>query len=72
MIIDVHGHCTTAPAPLGQWRDARIAALTDPARAPGGARRRGGVSSGERGRPAANHQDRTGSDGMIDSYVFES
>ncbi|MDF6017053.1 amidohydrolase family protein [Streptomyces sp. JH34] len=34
MIIDVHGHYTTAPAPLGEWREAQIAALTDPARAP--------------------------------------
>lgn len=29
MIIDCHGHYTTAPAPLGQWRDAQIAALTE-------------------------------------------
>ncbi|RPK72062.1 Amidohydrolase [Streptomyces sp. ADI97-07] len=34
MIIDVHGHYTTAPAPLGEWRGAQIAALTDRARAP--------------------------------------
>ncbi|MFF6867070.1 amidohydrolase family protein [Streptomyces ardesiacus] len=34
MIIDIHGHYTTAPAPLGQWRDAQTAALTDPLRAP--------------------------------------
>ncbi|MEU0749211.1 amidohydrolase family protein, partial [Streptomyces albogriseolus] len=34
MIIDIHGHYTTAPAPLGQWRDAQVAALTDPLRAP--------------------------------------
>ncbi|MFE4695244.1 amidohydrolase family protein [Streptomyces sp. NPDC056749] len=34
MIIDVHGHYTTAPAPLGEWRGAQVAALTDPAQAP--------------------------------------
>ncbi|MCA2201855.1 amidohydrolase family protein [Streptomyces griseoincarnatus] len=34
MIIDIHGHYTTAPSPLGQWRDAQVAALTDPLRAP--------------------------------------
>ncbi|MFD6322262.1 amidohydrolase family protein [Streptomyces sp. NPDC058442] len=34
MIIDVHGHYTTAPAPLGEWREAQTAALTDPAQAP--------------------------------------
>ncbi len=25
MIIDVHGHYTTAPAALGAWRDLQIA-----------------------------------------------
>lgn len=30
MIIDIHGHYTTAPKQLGQWRDKQIAALTDP------------------------------------------
>lgn len=34
MIIDVHGHYTTAPAALGAWRDRQIAGLADPARAP--------------------------------------
>ncbi|WP_159791924.1 amidohydrolase family protein [Puerhibacterium puerhi] len=34
MIIDVHGHYTTAPAPLAAWRDAQVAALGDPTRAP--------------------------------------
>ncbi len=34
MIIDIHGHYTTAPAPLGRWREAQTAALTDPVRAP--------------------------------------
>ncbi|MEU6137925.1 amidohydrolase family protein [Nocardioides sp. NPDC047086] len=34
MIIDIHGHYTTAPAPLGEWRDAQVAALTDPGAAP--------------------------------------
>jgi len=32
MIIDVHGHYTTAPAALGAWRDKQIAAL--PGRGP--------------------------------------
>jgi 4-oxalmesaconate hydratase len=27
MIIDVHGHYTTAPAPLGGWRERQVAAL---------------------------------------------
>ncbi|MDO4706137.1 MAG: amidohydrolase family protein [Comamonadaceae bacterium] len=27
MVIDVHGHYTTAPAALGQWRERQIAAL---------------------------------------------
>lgn len=34
MIIDIHGHYTTAPAPLGAWRDVQTAALTDPLGAP--------------------------------------
>ena len=34
MIIDVHGHYTTAPPALGLWRDRQIASLADPASAP--------------------------------------
>ena len=34
MIIDVHGHYTTAPPALAAWRDQQVAALMDPARAP--------------------------------------
>ncbi len=34
MIIDCHGHYTTAPAALEVWRKRQIAALGDPARAP--------------------------------------
>src|SRR6478609_6852844 len=34
MIIDIHGHYTTAPAALGVWRDRQVAALQDPALAP--------------------------------------
>ncbi|GAA3361827.1 amidohydrolase family protein [Saccharopolyspora gregorii] len=34
MIIDVHGHYTTAPDPLGRWRDEQVAGLTDPSRRP--------------------------------------
>lgn len=34
MIIDCHGHYTTAPAPLGEWRDRQITGLSNPAGAP--------------------------------------
>ena len=34
MIIDCHGHYTTAPKALDTWRDRQIAALGDPASAP--------------------------------------
>jgi 4-oxalmesaconate hydratase len=34
MIIDVHGHYTTAPPALGLWRDRQIASLADPAGLP--------------------------------------
>ena len=31
MIIDVHGHYTTAPKALETWRNQQIAGITDPA-----------------------------------------
>jgi 4-oxalmesaconate hydratase len=34
MIIDCHGHYTTAPRALTDFRDAQIAALKDPAQTP--------------------------------------
>ena len=34
MIIDCHGHYTTAPAELEAWRKRQIAAIGDPAKAP--------------------------------------
>jgi 4-oxalmesaconate hydratase len=34
MIIDCHGHYTTAPKALEQWRNQQIASLSDPASAP--------------------------------------
>ena len=34
MIIDIHGHYTTEPAPLHQFRDKQLAALADPGRKP--------------------------------------
>ncbi|MFI6343906.1 amidohydrolase family protein [Streptomyces sp. NPDC050560] len=33
MIIDCHGHFTTAPDALGAWRDRQVAALADPSAA---------------------------------------
>ena len=34
MIIDCHGHYTTAPKALEQWRNQQIAGLADASRAP--------------------------------------
>ena len=34
MIIDIHGHYTTAPKALEAWRNRQIAAVGDPAHAP--------------------------------------
>ena len=34
MIIDCHGHYTTAPKALEAWRNRQIAGITDPAQAP--------------------------------------
>ena len=34
MIIDIHGHYTTAPKPLERWRERQIAGIADPAARP--------------------------------------
>ena len=34
MIIDIHGHYTTAPKQLEAWRNAQIAGIKDPALSP--------------------------------------
>jgi len=34
LIIDVHGHYTTAPKELEDWRNQQIASLKDPALKP--------------------------------------
>ncbi|MGH1556588.1 hypothetical protein ACRAWF_47110 [Streptomyces sp. L7] len=34
MIIDCHGHYTTAPPALERWRNRQIASLTDPSATP--------------------------------------
>ncbi|NOU04861.1 MAG: amidohydrolase, partial [Hyphomicrobiaceae bacterium] len=34
MIIDVHGHYTTAPKPLEDWRNRQIASINDPSQRP--------------------------------------
>ncbi len=34
MIIDCHGHYTTAPKSLDKWRSRQIAAIKDPAQKP--------------------------------------
>jgi 4-oxalmesaconate hydratase len=34
MIIDCHGHYTTAPGALEAWRELQVASLKDPAKAP--------------------------------------
>ena len=36
MVIDCHGHYTTAPKELQTFRDSQIAALTDQSLAPAG------------------------------------
>ena len=34
LIIDVHGHYTTAPKALEEWRNQQIAGIADPAQMP--------------------------------------
>jgi 4-oxalmesaconate hydratase len=36
MIIDIHGHYTTAPKALEEWRNRQIAGIKDPAAMPKG------------------------------------
>jgi hypothetical protein len=36
MIIDIHGHYTTAPKALETWRNAQIAGIAGPGAKPGG------------------------------------
>ena len=35
MIIDCHGHFTTAPGALKAWREKQLSCANDPANAPG-------------------------------------
>ena len=56
MIIDCHGHYTTAPKALEDWRNRQIAGIKDPAadaegRRPEDQRRR--AARDDRGQPAA-------------------
>ena len=34
MIIDIHGHYTTAPKALEEWRNRQIAGIKDPSQTP--------------------------------------
>ncbi len=34
LIIDCHGHYTTAPAALAEWREQQIASIKDPSLKP--------------------------------------
>ena len=52
MIIDCHGHYTTAPKALEEWRNRQIAGLKDPAVAPKAVRARD-----QRRRAAREHRD---------------
>ena len=45
MIVDCHGHYTTAPPALEQWRQRQVAAVGDPDSAPDPADRRRNVIS---------------------------
>ncbi|MFE2045873.1 amidohydrolase family protein [Streptomyces sp. NPDC059477] len=76
MIIDCHGHYTTAPAALGEWRDRQITALTapdpgtatDPHRAPDPAELR--IDDGELRRSIEDNQLRMMDERGVDVTVF--
>lgn len=68
MIIDCHGHYTTAPAALAQWRDRQIAALADPSAAPRAAGPR--IGDDDLRQSIESNQLRTMDDRGIDLTVF--
>ncbi|WP_427924130.1 amidohydrolase family protein [Streptomyces sp. cg40] len=68
MIIDCHGHYTTAPPALESWRNRQIASLTDPATAPSPADLR--VSDDELRESIESNQLRLMDERGIDMTVF--
>ncbi|MFF5563055.1 amidohydrolase family protein [Streptomyces sp. NPDC012623] len=68
MIIDCHGHYTTAPPALAEWRNRQIAGLTDPALAPDPADLR--ISDDELRRSVEDNQLRLMDERGIDMTVF--
>ena len=68
MIIDCHGHYTTAPPALEEWRNRQIAGLTDPALDPDPADLR--ISDDALRRSVEDHQLRLMDERGIDLTVF--
>jgi len=68
MIIDCHGHYTTAPAALEQWRNRQIAGLADPASAPAVAELR--ISDDELRASIADNQLKKMQERGIDLTIF--
>ncbi|MEX5237631.1 amidohydrolase family protein [Kocuria arenosa] len=68
MIIDIHGHYTTAPPALGAWREQQIAGLTDLSAAPDPADLR--ISDDEIRQSIETNQLRLMDDRGIDMTVF--
>jgi 4-oxalmesaconate hydratase len=68
MIIDIHGHYTTAPPALEAWRERQIAALDDPARRPDAAELR--ISDDELRESIAANQIRQMDERGIDLTIF--
>lgn len=68
MIIDCHGHFTTAPAALGQWRERQIASLTGSESAPSASELR--ISDDELRESIEHNQLRLMNERGIDATVF--
>jgi 4-oxalmesaconate hydratase len=68
MIIDCHGHYTTAPPALGVWRDRQIASLTDLTPAPARSELR--IGDDELGESVESNQLRLMDERGIDLTVF--
>ncbi len=68
MIIDVHGHYTTAPKALDDWRDRQIAAIKDPSLMPKAAELK--ISDDELRESIVNNQLKTMKERGSDLTIF--
>ena len=68
MIIDIHGHYTTAPKALEAWRNRQIEGIADPSRMPAASELR--ISDDERRESIERNQLRLMRERGIDLTIF--